>query len=189
MIPAGVRVKGLDLYFETSESGIIQAGKISADITAKCQTAGKVGNDFRPGEIQTLVDPLPYTLKAENVTISSGGRDREEDKELAERVYLAPSSFYSAGTASSYEYWTKTYSHEIKECRVVSESPGEVDIYVITNDGIPTEEFIEGLKNYLDQSKIRPLTDRVVVKKPEKIDYDIEFIYYINGADKDMEES
>lgn len=189
MIPAGVRIKGLDLYFETSESGMIRAGEISVDVTAKCQTAGKVGNDFRPGEIQTLVDPLPYTLKAENVTISSGGRDREEDKELAERVYLAPSSFSTAGPAPSYEYWVKTYSHEIEECRIVSESPGEVDIYVMTSDGIPTDEFVEGLKKYLDQSKIRPLTDYVVVKKPEKIDYDIELIYYINGADKDMEES
>ena len=42
--------------------------------------------DMAPGSIKTLVDLLPYTLKVENITESSGGMDRETDNELAERV-------------------------------------------------------------------------------------------------------
>lgn len=35
----------------------------------------------------------------------------------------------------------------------------------------------------------RPLTDHVVVKKPEPVTYDIECVYYIRKSDQDMAET
>ncbi|MDY3230604.1 MAG: baseplate J/gp47 family protein [Clostridiaceae bacterium] len=186
-IPKGTRVKGIDLYFETIDPAEILAGNLYVDVAVKCQTAGSIGNGFLPGDIQTLVDPLPYILSIRNITQSSGGTDRETDEELAERVYLSPSSYSTAGPQSAYEYWVKTYSPAISECRIISEAPGEVDIYVAENGEIPSDGFVKGLTEYLENSSVRPLTDKVVVKKPEIVNYEIEFTYYIQSADRNKE--
>lgn len=189
VIPKGTRLKGLDLYFELTEGGVIKAGELSVDLPAKCQTVGTVGNGYLPGVIKTLVDPLPYTLSAVNVSESSGGSERETDEELAERIYLAPSAYSTAGPEAAYEYWVKTFSPSITGCKVVTESAGEVDIYVTANGKIPDDGFIKELEKYVQDGERRPLTDHVVVKKPEKVECEIEFTYYIRNTDRDMEQS
>ena len=75
--------------------------------TAVCQTAGTDGNGLKAGEIAALVDPLPYTLSVTNTGASLGGADRETDEELAERIYLSPTSYSTAGPLAAYEYWVK----------------------------------------------------------------------------------
>lgn len=189
VIPAGIRVKGLDLYFETTEQGQIPAGDLTADVPAQCQTVGTAGNGFIAGEIRTIVDPLPYTLSVVNMETTTGGANRETDEELAERIYLAPSSYSTAGPGMAYEYWVKTFNPSIGECRVRSETPGEVDIYVTIDGEIPEDSFLEQLEAYLEDSSIRPLTDHVVVKKPEAVSYDINLTYYVRENDRDAEET
>lgn len=190
MIPKGTRIKGSELYFETTETGEIAQGNLYVDIPAKCQVNGIIGNGYISGEIRTLIDLLPYTLKVSNIVPTSGGADRESDEELAERIYLAPVSYSTAGPQKAYEYWVKTFSPSIGECRITSESPGEVDIYITMADGsIPDDGFIKELEEYLKNSSIRPLTDLVVVKKPQIVEYDIELHYYIRNEDRDKEET
>lgn len=179
VIPKGTRVKGIDLYFETAEEGRIQPGELTADVTAVCQTAGTDGNGLKAGEIAALVDPLPYTLSVTNTGASLGGADRETDEELAERIYLSPASYSTAGPLAAYEYWVKTFSSAIGECRILSEAPGEVDIYITVGGELPDDGFVKQLEEYLQDYSIRPLTDHVVVKKPETVNYNIEFTYYM----------
>ena len=70
---------------------------------------------------------------------------------------------------------------------VTSESPGEVDIYVLLEDGeLPGEEFISGLQDFLDDETRRPLTDHVVVKAPQTVEYTIEGTYYISRDRQEM---
>ena len=190
VIPVGTRVKGTDLYFETTEKGKIKPGETSVDIQAVCQKAGIEGNGYMPGSIKTLVDLLPYTLKVENISESSGGTERETDDELAERIYLAPSSYSTAGTEGAYEYWVKTYEERPMKFRITSELPGEVDIYTMSPDGeMPDDDYIKRLEEYLKCRTIKPLTDNVVVKRPEIISYDITFSYHINEENRDIEET
>lgn len=189
VIPAGIRVKGIDLYFETTEPGTIPAGKLTVDIRARCQVTGATGNGLRPGDINTLVEPLPYTLKVSNIEETVGGTDRETDEALAERIYLAPAQYSTAGPASAYEYWVRTYSSAITECRVTSEAPGEVDIYITVDGGLPSDDFMTRLKEYLDRSNTKPLTDKVVIHKPEEVTYEIEATYYIATDDRDAIET
>lgn len=188
-IPKGTRLKGLDLYFETERQGEIPAGELSAEVPAVCQSAGAVGNGLKAGTIRTLVDPLPYNLTAENIGESSGGADRETDEELADRIYLAPEGYSTAGPQKAYEYWVKTFSPAVTECRVTSEKPGEVDIYITENGEIPEGEFLRSVTDFLKDSSVRPLTDKVVVKAPETVSYEIEFTYYISSQNQDTEES
>lgn len=189
-IPAGTRVKGADLYFETTEKGTIQPGEESVDVEAQCQESGTNGNGYAPGSIKTLVDLLPYTLKVENITESSGGADRETDDELAERIYLAPSKYSTAGTKGAYEYWVKSFEEKPSEVEITSEAPGEVDIYVMSPDGeIPDDGYIQRLENYIRRGTIRPLTDNVIVKKPGVVLYDITFSFYISENNEDIEKT
>lgn len=48
---------------------------------------------------------------------------------------------------------------------------------------------MEQLEAYLEDSSIRPLTDHVVVKKPEAVSYDINLTYYVRENDRDAEET
>ncbi|PPK81634.1 phage-related baseplate assembly protein [Lacrimispora xylanisolvens] len=190
VIPKGTRVKGPDLYFTTTKKSEIKSGQLYTDIAAECEQSGTIGNGYLPGEIKWLTDLLPYTMKVSNIVTTSGGADRENDEELAERIYLSPVSYSTAGPERAYEYWVKTFSPAIGECLITSESPGEVDIYVTMADGtIPDDVFLKNLETYLSDSNIRPLTDHVVVKKPEEIKYNIELIYYILNEDRDREET
>ena len=102
VIPKGIRVKGAELYFETTEEGIIQAGKLYTDIPAVCQTKGTAGNGFQEGTITTLVDPQPYTLNVYNIETTSGGTERETDEDFAERIFLSPQKYSTAGSKAAY---------------------------------------------------------------------------------------
>ena len=188
-IPKGIRVKANDLYFSTIQEVEIMAGTESAEVLAQCLEAGEKGNGFAPGEITTLVDPINYVGSVTNLTETSGGAEEETDDDLAERVYLAPAKYSTAGPESAYEYWIRTYNQAIGDCYIISESPGEVDIYVIFEGGmIPDQGQLDSLKDYLEEGDKKPLTDKVVVKAPSVREYKIDLTYYISGMDQGNEE-
>ncbi len=190
LIPQNTRVKGGELFFSTIVPGEIAAGEGYIDIPVRCLTPGSAGNGFLPGEIDVLVDPVHYIDRVENTEKTEGGADREKDEELAERIYLSPSSYSTAGPEDAYRYWVMTYSTEIRDCKIYSESPGEVDVYVLLQNGeVPDSAFLDGLSVFLERDNKRPLTDNVVVKAPEQEGYSIDVTYYINKSDQDMEEA
>ena len=184
-IPAGTRAtNGNGIYFQTSEYGEVSAGGVSVDIEAVCTTDGIEGNDFLPGQVSVLVDPLPYVASVENVTTTDGGSALESDESLAERVYLAPSSYSVAGPDDAYAYWAKTYSANIGSVKPSSPSPGEVVLYILMSDGsLPGTEILTGLQAYLSENKIRPMTDHVTVQAPSVASFSIGLTYYINLSD------
>lgn len=186
-IPAGTRVKGRELFWATQEYGEIPAGSQTVELLVRCLTAGSIGNGLLPGEINILVDPINYIAKIENTAVSEGGEDQETDEALADRIYLAPSAYTTAGPEDAYRYWTMSYSSAIADCKIYSENPGEVDIYVMLQDGeLPETDFLEAVEEYLAKSDKKPLTDLVKVKAPETEEYRIDATYYIRSSDRDM---
>ena len=130
------------------------------------------------------VDPVAYVEKVENITVTQGGADRENDRNLAERIYLMPSSWSVAGPDDAYIYWTKTFDAAIGDVRVHSDVPGEVEIrFMMQNGELPTSTMIEELGHFLESGDIRPLTDNVHVAAPAAHSYEIELTYYINSSD------
>ena len=184
-IPAGTRATNGDgVYFQTSEYGEVAAGRTFVDVEAVCTTEGIEGNDFLPGQISILVDPLPYVASVENITTTDGGSALETDASLAERVYLAPSSYSVAGPDDAYVYWAKTYSTNIGSVKPSSPTPGEVVLYILMSDGtLPGTETLTGLADYLASNKIRPMTDHVSVQAPSVANFAISLTYYINLSD------
>lgn len=186
IIPAGTRVTaGDNTYFETVDILEISAGELSGEVNAVCREMGIKGNGYQIGELKILVDPIPYVDKVENLTVSEGGADLESDENLAERIYLAPSSWSTAGPDDAYKYWVMTFDAAITDVRVESEVPGIVEIYFILEGGqLPDEAMTEALTVYLRDENVRPLTDQVVVQAPEVQEYDIKLSYYINESDR-----
>nr|WP_325191488.1 baseplate J/gp47 family protein [uncultured Selenomonas sp.]DAV19478.1 MAG TPA: baseplate assembly protein [Caudoviricetes sp.] len=185
IVPKGARITaGDNIYFALSENAIIPAGKLSVAASATCIENGGRGNGYLPGEISRIVDPVPFWAAAENTTKSEGGADVEDDESYRERIHEAPEKFSTAGPTLAYEYHAKAASAIISDVSVDSPAPGEVDVYPLLKGGvIPGEEVLSLVREKLNNRRIRPLTDKVSVKVPESVKYDIEARYYIDRRD------
>lgn len=186
-IPKGTRVSdGGDAFFSTDEIAEIAIGDMYADIMCTCETAGEIGNGILAGAINTMVDTIPYMEKAASIEVSSGGSEVEGDDNFAYRIYLAPSSYSTAGPLDSYVYHTKSYSAAIGDVKVSSPRPVEVEVRFLLADGsLPTEGLCQEVLNHLDNVYKRPLTDHVTVLAPLGQAIEIDFAYYINRSDAD----
>ncbi len=185
VIPAGTRVSAGEIVFKTTEEAKIQTGKTYVDIPAECETAGTIGNGFSIGQINQLLDHLPYITKVENIVMSMYGLDAEDDERFRERIRLSIERFSNAGSREAYIYHTKTAHQLIDDVKVYSPSPGVVKVLFLLQDGeLPNTEMIDLVKKYLSDEKVRPLTDQVIVSAPQTVSYAINLEYYIHRKDE-----
>ena len=186
-IPKGTRAATTNrtVYFETTEYMEIPAGEMSVDVPAACTEAGNVGNKLEIGELSKMVDPIPYMASVSNITVTAGGAEVESDADLAERIYLFPGSYSTAGPEASYLYHAKKFNVNVGDAVAVSDqAAGTVDLYFLMADGAtPAPQMIQDLQDYLRDGNIRPMTDLVTVSAPEEIEYSISLTYYINRSD------
>lgn len=185
-IPAGCRVtNGNGVFFATDGYAEIPAGETSVTVPATCTAAGLSGNGFAAGRLNVLVNTLPYITAVTNLVETYGGADREGDDSLKERVYAFPNSYSTAGPVGAYEYYAKSASPDISDVMVRSEAPGEVDVYFICEGGvIPGDALLQRVKECLDDRGIRPLTDKVTVRAPTVMEYEVRLAYYIPSSRK-----
>lgn len=185
-IPKGTRVSaGGSVYFATDEYAEIPAGGSTVDVPATCTDTGTEGNDLAAGDLTTMVDPLPYMASVTNTTATEGGADVESDDDLAERIYLAPGAYSTAGPEDGYLFHAKQFNPSIGDVVATSnQAAGTVDIVFIMSDGkTPGTEMINGLKEYLNGKTRRPMTDLVNVSAPAEVTYTVDLTYYINRSD------
>lgn len=183
-IPAGCKVtNGHDVFFATDKYAEIRPGQTSVTVPATCTEEGLSGNDFEAGELKTIVNTLPYIVTVINTVKTSGGSDREDDDSLKDRIYNMPNSYSVAGPSGAYRYHVMLVDPTIVDVEVRSNAPGEVDIYFITDGGnIPDSSVMQKVSDYLNDKKIRPLTDRVRVIAPQTRTYNVELTYYIPSS-------
>jgi phage-related baseplate assembly protein len=181
-IPAGTRTSpGNGVYFATKEIIEILAGQLSIDVSAECTEAGTLGNGYTTGQINILVDPIPYVASVSNIDTSQGGSEVEDNDSYRDRLYLLPESFSVAGPEEAYKYFTKQYSSSIKDVKATSPSAGVVDVRFILQDGeLPGETLIAEVLDYLSAKIRRPLTDNVTGGAPLTVSYDTLLTYYIS---------
>jgi phage-related baseplate assembly protein len=190
-VPYGTRVTpdGV-LYFATSSDLIIPSGNITGTVLAKAMSGGEAYNNFIPGQIKTIVDPVPYVLSAVNINTSYNGADIESNDNYRARIQLAPESFSTAGPEGAYIYWAKTADINIQDVSVTSPTPGNVNVYTLMKDGIiPTQDILDKVYAEISPKNRRPLTDFVHALAPAIVNYDISLTYYISVARQSEEES
>lgn len=184
-IPKGTRIAAGQLFFATSVYAEIPAGDLTAYVPATCMTAGETGNGLAPGELKTLVDPVPYVQSVENTSTSSGGADRESDESFAARIFIAPGKYSTAGSRNGYEYHVQDYSSAIGGVHVSSDqAAGTVDIVFVMADGsLPSAEMISAMSQHMSAETLRPMNDLVTVRAPAEVKYTVSLTYYINQSD------
>ncbi|MFJ8100429.1 baseplate J/gp47 family protein [Lysinibacillus sp. NPDC096212] len=181
-IHQGTRYLVGDIYFVTNETHVIPSGTHLFAVDATCELPGEIGNGFLPGEISTLVEPLPYVKSVQNTTITNGGADEESDDAYAERIRLAPESFSVAGPEGAYIYWAKAASQEIVDVKVDSTEEGVVDVYILMANGeLPSAEDLALVEENLMNKETRPLTDRVLTKAATVVNYSVKVEYWISN--------
>lgn len=185
-IPAGTRVKTQDgKYFNTVDYAEVTAGELTVDVDVQAEEAGAESSGIAAGEIDTLVDPIPYVASVESIETSTGGLDIEDDDGLTERVWLAPSKYSCAGPRDAYAYYVKEWRTDVDDVQIVSPEPCVVHVYVVLDGGVlPTETEREELTAYLNGDTIRPLTDIVSCQAAEEVPYDISLTYWIASRDQ-----
>ncbi|MDR7318924.1 baseplate J/gp47 family protein [Brevibacillus nitrificans] len=190
LIPAGTRVgpqNGGTLYFETAEALEIPAGALSGTVEVICTTSGVIGNGFLPGQINILIDPIPFVQNVTNITTSSGGADREADDAYRERIHISPESYSTAGPEGAYRFFATSASPLIVDVSVRSPSDGVVEIRPLLQNGeIPGEEILNLVLEACNDRSVRPLTDHVQVIAPEQVGYDLNVTYWISTDNSSM---
>ena len=183
-IKKGTRINaGNDINFALDDDVIFLVGETTKTAKATCTEFGKLGNDFEVGELNKIVDPQAFLQSIENTTKTEGGADIETDDSYRERIRITPESFSVAGPSAAYEYFAKAVSTLISDVYVESPAPGEVDVYALLEGGqLPDAEMLEKISAYLNDRSRRPLTDKVTVKIPAIVEYDIECRYFISRS-------
>ena len=180
IIPEGTQTRTADKrYFITSEYAEIPAGELTVDVPAVAVDAGADSTGITIGEINVLVDPIPYVASVENTSVTSGGVGKEDDDSLTERAYIAPSV---AGPVDLYEYFARSWRSDVTAAKPICEDGYTVYIYFLLKDGrLPTEEECRELERYFTDIK-KPMGDLVVGVPPEEVPYSINLTYYIASS-------
>ena len=182
LIPAGTRVadSNRDTVWHTQVDTYIESGQTSTDIQVICEKVGAAGNGYAIGQINSIVDLYDYYSHCENITESDAGADAATDDEYYELMRQSIDGFSCAGPSGAYEYFAKQVSTEISDVIAVSPNPCVVEIFVVMNDGQPAlEEIKNAVKTACSAEWVRPMCDKVSVKDPNVVNFDVDFTYYI----------
>lgn len=188
VIPANTRIASNDgkIFFVLQQSLDVAIGINTVTATCFALTTGEIGNGYAIGTIQNILDPWAFLESATNINSSSGGADAETDDALRERAKLSPSQFSVAGPTDAYKFFTKSASPDIIDVAVTSSVPGTVEIYPLVSGGIATPQgTLDLVTSVLNDEKVRPLSDTVVVASPTIVDYNIE-VEVIRYTDSDV---
>ncbi len=194
-IPKGSRATADgEVFFATKEDVIIKAGDTSVITIAECTINGTFANGITIGQINAMVDLIPYIVKVKNTVETFGANDIESDNDYRERIRLSPERFSTAGPTGAYEFYAKSASHLVKDVYITSPLPGEVEVYITSSDTIiPTADLIKTVDEILSADSIRPLTDHVTVKSAVPINFDVVLTYYpkqnSNISDVDLQKA
>lgn len=189
LVPSGIRgTPDGTLYFASSKNIVVPAGSLYVDVLAEATETGEKYNGFVPGQIKTLVDPIPYVASVTNIDTSTGGADTEPDDDgtnvwsgYRERIREAPEATSTAGPEGAYIYFAKAADVNISDISTTSPSPGVVKIVVLMKNGeMPTQGTLDKVLAECSQKDRRPLTDNVQVAVPTVVNYDINLTYYLD---------
>lgn len=96
------------------------------------------------------------------------------DNEIREKIsdFWKNTPYSTTGTRSAYEFYTRKFIPEAKDISISTES-NQIIIYVLLQNNFDLSPLEKAEKNLNDPS-IRRLTDKIIVKPVEIIEYDIE---------------
>ncbi|MGI0118315.1 baseplate assembly protein [Zooshikella sp. RANM57] len=113
----------------------------------------------------------------------------EPDDEFRRRIQLGPEGYSTAGPEGAYLFHASKAHDQILDVIPYSLKPGEVTVCYLPRSEVNTtldQEIKQALETTLNREDIRPLTDKVIIRKAEIVPYQIEAdIYVFHGPSKD----
>lgn len=182
VIPANTRISpDGNIYFKTREKITICSGQLEAIGILDAEKVGPEFNGFIPGQINLMVDLIPFVESIVNTEISAGGSNSEHDDRYRERCRLSQETLSTAGPDDAYIAFAKEAHPSVKDAKVISPSPGVIKVVILLDGAItPSEEILNKVLESCSRRDRRPLTDRVEVGASEEIEYDINLTYYLD---------
>lgn len=188
VIPKGTRITpDGSVYFATDAAAVLQAGDLYVDVRATCTTNGEEYNGLAAGQVNVIVDLIPYIATVSNLNGTGGGDNGEPypweddgtgDDRYRERIKLATAAYSVAGPAAAYRYFALSANPNIIDVEIDSPSGNVIDIYALMKGGkIPTAKEIAEIQAAFPDD-VRPMTDVVTVKAPTQETYSINIKYY-----------
>lgn len=187
VIPKGTKItdSSQTLIWETVSDAIVPIDETTTQVKIVCQTSGSVGNGFRAGQINLLidVDNVRFYRSCKNIDTSSGGSEQADDTAYYELMRQSLEAYSTAGPKGAYEYHAKRVSSDIADVCAVNplDKPGYVNIFAVMQDGSAADDGTKkAILEACNDDRVRPLTDIVEVLDPEEMGFDIDVTYYID---------
>ena len=151
-IPTGTVAAVDGQFFETTEAGRVLDG--SALVPARCTVPGSAGN-VPANTIQTLVTSVPGVRSVNNPAAFGGGADQESDEEYRQRLLDKIRLPITSGNENHYVYWAKKAHTGVRNARCFGcwQGPGTVKVTILGQDGIPSDELMQAVEQYLLKQK------------------------------------
>lgn len=99
----------------------------------------------------------------------------ESDTRFRMRIQLAFEGFSTAGPVGAYRFHTLSADARVKDCSITRPEPGDVLVTVLSTegDGTASAELLAIVAAALNDERVRPLNDTVIVAGAEIVHYDI----------------
>lgn len=167
-IPKGTRVSaGGNVAFATTMAVSIAANALSADVAAVAVEAGVAGNGYQPGQIASLLDPVPG-VTVSNINTSDGGADIEEVEAYRLRLANAFERVSTGGSRAWYRETAMAVSSALVDVAVVRPNPCYVDLYPLTATGAAAVNLQAQVLAAFNTASVLDIRfgDQVTVKPP-----------------------
>jgi uncharacterized phage protein gp47/JayE len=153
--------------FETTQAGVLEAGKLTVDVPVQAIEAGAAGNVAAGTIVSMAVAPVGIS-SCTNPSACAGGEDQEEDASLRERVLDTFQRLPNGANAAFYQQEALSFD-QVAAATVVSRprGTGTVDVVVSTLSGLPSQTLLDQIAAYFQQR--REIAVEVQVRKPETV--------------------
>lgn len=105
----------------------------------------------------------------------------ESDDSLVERTLLAFEGMSIAGPRDAYVFHAMSADGRVADARASSPSPATVEVSILSRigEGLASEELLEVVRQALNDEKVRPVGDRLIVQSASLINYQVEAVLYL----------
>lgn len=175
LIEQGAKIGTTDgqVVFATDVAAEIPAGLLFVDVAVTCTVAGTIANGFLPGQVSRLVGPIDGIDAVVNLDPTTGGAEIEDTEPFRLRVMEAPEKYSTAGPEGAYAWHAKDVRQDITDVAVHSPRPGDIEVVILTRDGLPQAELLALVADRLNARDLRPMCDVVSVRAPTPVHFAI----------------
>ena len=161
------------IRFATTEDAVLSAGTLYVDVPAMALEPGRAGNVA--ANTVTIMAAMPTGVKAcTNPEAFSGGDDAESDESLRARLLDSFIRLPNGANAAYYEQTALSFTG-VAAAKAVGRPRGigTVDVYVATDAGIPGEELLTAIEDYLQARREISVDLQVLAPEEETVNISV----------------